>query len=154
MKALRWLGAILMVLCGWSAGNLIQHRSAEHIRALEDTLSLLYRIQQEIQYRRMDLEQLYSQLCKEDPRLVNPKGSSLQVITPPEGLTDNERMCFTECLRGLGRTAAEQECERLDYYKTRFCYFLQQARQAEQAQGQLPCKLGIAAGMVLALVFL
>ena len=46
-----------------------------------------------------------------------------------------------------------QECERLDYYIARFQEFLQQAQQQAHARAGLPHRLGLAAGMVLAIFF-
>ena len=53
---------------------------------------------------------------------------------PPKALSEAEQACFAECMSGLGRTSAEQECERLDYYIARFQEFLQQAQQQAHAR--------------------
>ena len=71
----------------------------------------------------------------------------------PEQLSATERACFTECFCGIGRAEAAQECERLDYYTARFEDYLQQARRTAQRQAGLPHRLGLAGGMMLALLF-
>ena len=57
-------------------------------------------------------------------------------------------------MSGLGKSTAEQECQRLDYYIARFTGGLQQAQQFARARAGLPRRLGLAAGTVLALMIL
>ena len=149
---LRGLGLLLLPLCGWLAGDAVQAKIALHLAALQRTIELLQRIRQEIQYRRADLQSLYRQLCREG-LLAQTPGGALQQLSAPEDLLAAERVCFTECFRGLGRAEAAQECERLDYYTARFEDYLQQARRAAQRQAGLPHRLGLAGGMMLALLF-
>ena len=149
---LRGLGLLLLPLCGWLAGDAVQAKTALHLAALQRTIELLQRIRQEIQYRRADLQSLYRQLCREG-LLAQTPGGALQQLPAPEDLLAAERVCFTECFRGLGRAAAAQECERLSYYTARFEDYLQQARRTAQRQAGLPHRLGLAGGMMLALLF-
>ena len=120
---------------------------------MQRTIELLQRIRQEIQYRRADLQSLYRQLCREG-LLPQAPGGTLQQLPAPERLSAAEHACFTECFRGLGRAEAAQECERLGYYTARFEDYLQQARRTAQRQAGLPHRLGLAGGMMLALLFL
>ncbi len=149
---LRGFGLILLPLCGWLAGDAVQARTTLHLTALQHTIELLQRIRQEIQYRRADLQSLYRQLCREG-LLAQAPGGTLQQLPVPGQLSAAERACFTECFGGLGRAEAAQECERLDYYTARFEDYLQQARSAAQRQAGLPHRLGLAGGMMLALLF-
>ena len=59
------LGALLLPLCGWLAGDAIQARAVQHLAALQKCLALLERIRQEVAFRRADLQQLYAELCRE-----------------------------------------------------------------------------------------
>lgn len=113
----------------------------------------MQRIRQEIAFRRADLTQLDAQLQREGLLETPAKPRALQALAPPKALSEAERACFAECMSGLGRTSAEQECERLDYYIARFQEFLQQAQQQAHARAGLPHRLGLAAGMVLAIFF-
>ena len=150
---LRGFGLLLLPLCGWLAGDAVQAQTSLHLAALRGTIALLQRIRQEIQYRRADLQSLYRQLCR-DGLLPQAPGGTLQQLPAPERLSAVERACFTECFRGLGRAEAAQECERLSYYIARFEDYLQQARCTAQRQAGLPHRLGLAGGMMLALLFL
>lgn len=150
---LRGFGLILLPLCGWLVGDAVQAETNLHLAALQRTIELLQRIRQEIQYRRADLQSLYRQLCR-DGLLPQAPGGTLQQLPTPERLSAAEHACFTECFRGLGRAEAAQECERLDYYTARFEDYLQQARRTAQRQAGLPHRLGLAGGMMLALLFL
>lgn len=149
---LQVLGALLLPVWGWLMGAAVQARTAAHLAALRQTVQLLQRMGQEIAFRRVDLQQLYGQLCREG--LVAPGSASLQALPPPEALAPAEQQCFRECFSGLGYTEAAQECQRLDYYITRFQALLQQAEEAARRQAGLPCRLGLAAGAVLALTIL
>lgn len=150
---LRGFGLLLLPLCGWLAGDAVQAQTALHLAALQHTIGLLQRIRQEIRYRRADLQSLYRQLCREG-QLPQIPGGTLQQLPAPERLSAAERACFTECFGGLGRAEAAQECERLGYYTARFEEYLQQVRRTAQRQVGLPHRLGLAGGMMLALLFL
>ncbi len=150
----RIIGAVLLPLGGWLAGDAFQQNSREHIRALEWTVGLLQRIRQEIEFRMADLRQLDSQLQREGFFPEMSEHHCLQELPAPSALSSAEKQCFRACISGLGRAEAAQECERLSYYIARFQELLQQARRAEQAQSGLPHRLGLAAGAVLALVLL
>ena len=77
-------------------------------------------------------------------------GESFRGLCPLPGLTRPERDCFIECFSGLGRTEAEQECQRLAFYQERFTLFLQQAQEHARPQLELSHKLGFAAGLAAA----
>ena len=150
---LRGFGLLLLPLCGWLAGDAVQAQTTLHLAALQHTIELLQRIRQEIQYRRADLQSLCRQLYREG-LLPQTPGGTLQQLPAPERLSAAERICFAECFGGLGRAEAAQECERLGYYIARFEDYLQQARRTAQRQAGLPHRLGLAGGMMLALLFL
>lgn len=154
MSELRYIGVILLPLCGWLVGDAYRQQSVTHIKELQSIIAFLQRIRQEIVFRRTDLATLYRVLCEEG--LLKSQGNltSLQEIVPPGGFSKEEERCFTECMQGLGRACAAQEQQRLDYYLARFASFQEQAERSSEAQAGLPHKLGFAAGAVLALVLL
>ena len=117
------LGALLLPLCGWLAGDAIQARTVQHLAALQKCLALLERIRQEVAFRRADL-------------------------------TREEQQCFRTCMSGLGRAEAQRECEQLDYYRARLQALQQTAEHAARRQAGLPRKLGLAAGMAMALLLI
>lgn len=150
----RIFGALLFLLCGWLAGDAVRQKTDRHLRALEQTLLLFQRLRQEIYYRRTDLQQLYFCLQQEELVPAAEAGQCLQQLPPPDTLSQEEQRVFEECISGLGRAEADQECERMEYYIARFQDSLHQAQTAAQAQAGLPQKLGLAAGAVLALVLI
>lgn len=152
MMLLRAAGALLMVVCGWCAGDAVQSGTAAHEAAVRSAAQLLRRIRGEIAYNRGDLGSLYKRLCREG--VLAGGGGSLQTIAPPGELTGAEAACFADCVAGLGRTQAQRECERLDYYIARFDVFLQAAHSQTQKSSALTHRLGLAAGAVLALIFI
>ena len=144
MRLFHWAAAALLLLCGWLTGSAFQVRTEQHILQLQRTVELLQRIRQEIAYRRLDLEKL----------LESDAAPKLQEIPAPERFDDAERLCFEQCFAGFGQSEAAQECERLDYYSARFEAFLHQAQQKAASGQGLPCRLGLAAGAVAALILL
>ena len=153
MQLFHWAAAALLLLCGWLTGSAFQVRTEQHILQLQRTVELLQRIRQEIAYRRLDLEQLQRCLVQEK-LLESDAAQKLQEIPAPERFDDAERLCFEQCFAGLGQSEAAQECERLDYYSARFEAFLHQAQQKAASGQGLPCRLGLAAGAVAALILL
>ena len=151
MSVLHGVGVLLLPLCGWLAGDAVQASCTAHCTALQKTLDLLRRIRQEVWFRRADLGLLCPQLQREG-LVWDSQAESFRTLAALPELTPEEQACFAECLADLGKAAAEQECERLDYYMARFEVFLQAAQADAQAQAGLPRKLGAAAGAVLALV--
>ena len=150
MKTLRIVGALFWLGCGWCAGDAACQNTRRHLAALEKTLLLLQRVRQEISYRHTNLTLLFRRLKQEG--LVT--GESFQALCPLPGLTRPERDCFIECFSGLGRTEAEQECQRLAFYQERFTLFLQQAQEHARPQLELSHKLGFAAGLAAAILCL
>ena len=146
---LRMAGALLLVICGWLAGDAVQTGCRAHVQALRWAIWLVQRLRQEIAYRQADRELLYRLLCQEDPALSGQGG--LSQLPLPSSLTGEEQTLLQECLSGIGHAAAQQECERLDYYQLRFEKILVEAEQKEQARAALTHRLGVAAGAVLAL---
>ena len=96
--------------------------------------------------------QLYAELCREG--ILESGARCLQEAPPPEGLTREEQQCFRTCMSGLGRAEAQQECEQLDYYRARLQALQQTAEHAARRQAGLPRKLGLAAGMAMALLLI
>ena len=146
------LGVLLFPLCGWFAGDAFRQKTDMHLQALRMTLELFQQIRQEIAFRRADLQQLCRQLQREGVLPQMESSYLLQEFPPPEELLPAEKACFAECISGLGKTEAQQECERLDYYIARFQDYRHQAQQTAQKQAGLPQKLGFAAGAVVALM--
>ena len=65
MKTLRIVGALFWLGCGWCAGDAACRNARRHLEALEETLLLLQRVRQEIDYRRTDLTLLFRRLERE-----------------------------------------------------------------------------------------
>lgn len=151
MSALRLAGAVLLVCSGWYAGVAVSSGLKAHEEALRGTLGLLRRIRQEISCRRAELGEIYVQLCREG-LLPKVGAGAFNALAAPPQLTAQEAECFLECMGGLGRAGAEQECERLGYYAARFEEFLREAERQTQAKAALSRKLCTATGAVLALL--
>lgn len=147
------LGALLLPLCGWLAGDAIQARAVQHLAALQKCLALLERIRQEVAFRRADLQQLYAELCREG--ILESGARCLQEAPPPEGLTREEQQCFRMCMdpalavRKRGRSANSWTTT-----GARLQALQQTAEHAARRQAGLPRKLGLAAGMATALLLI
>ena len=146
------LGALLLPLCGWLAGDAIQARTVQHLAALQRCLALLERIRQEVAFRRADLQQLYAELCREG--ILESGARCLQEAPPPEGLTREEQQCFRTCMSGLGRAEAQQECQRLALYITQFETFRDDLTPRLNVTMELAHKMGLSVGLAAAILLL
>ena len=146
------LGALLLPLCGWLAGDAIQARTVQHLAALQKCLALLERIRQEVAFRRADLQQLYAELCREG--ILESGARCLQEAPPPEGLTREEQQCFRTCMSGLGRAEAQQECQRLALYITQFETFRDDLTPRLNVTMELAHKMGLSVGLAAAILLL
>ena len=152
MSALRWAGALMLALCGWCVGDALAQKLQAEVDALEDTVHLLEDIQEEIAFRRQDLGRLRERLTREGR--LRTRNSKIQTALPPPALGKREASWFHACFAGLGRTEAEQECQRLAFYQERFTLFLQQAQEHARPQLELSHKLGFAVGLAAAILCL
>ena len=147
MTALRLVGTFFLVVCGWCAGDAVCIRTQEHLEALRQTIALLEEIEQEITFRRADLNMLSKKLQREHKLFCSAK--MIQTAIPPQSFSPQEAACFAECFSALGHTEAEQACSRLAFYQERFTLFLQQAQEHARPQLELSHKLGFAAGLAV-----
>lgn len=157
MSFLRLAAAILLAVGGWCAGTARRQQLINRCRTLEEVVELLERLEQEIGYRHADLGRLLRMLQSENIGKALEKSmqsiNTLQQMAAPDLLEPEQKACFLECMSGLGRSTAEQECARLAYYRSRFESFLQQAQKQAESAG-LDQKLGLAVGGMLALLVL
>ena len=152
MSTLRWAGALMLTICGWCAGDALAQKLQAEVDALEDTVHLLEDIREEIAFRRQDFGQLCARLTREG-RLRTQNGT-MRAALPPPALGRREAEWFRECFAGLGRTEAEQECQRLEQYADKFRTALAQRRAEMQQRRALARKLGLAAGLALGVLLL
>ncbi len=152
MSLLRVVGACFWVGCGWFYGDGVCVRAQRHLDELDKTLQLLRWLEQEIACRRAELGPLYRTLCRE--KLVSPEAGNFQQLLPPESFSAREAACFRECVSGLGRTEAVQECDRLRLYIARFETFRAEADRTAQTRFALARRLGLGAGLAAAILFL
>ena len=150
MTALRLVGTFFLVVCGWCAGDAVCIRTQEHLEALRQTIALLEEIEQEITFRRADLNMLSKKLQREHKLFCSAK--MIQTAIPPQSFSPQEAACFAECFSALGHTEAEQACSRLAFYQERFRSFLQQQEKAAQSRLALAPKLGILLGLTAAIL--
>lgn len=150
MTALRLVGTFFLVVCGWCTGDAVCIRTQEHLEALRQTIALLEEIEQEITFRRADLNMLSKKLQREHKLFCSAQ--MIQTAIPPQSFSPQEAECFAECFSALGHTEAEQECSRLAFYQERFRSFLQQQEKAAQSRLVLAPKLGILLGLTAAIL--
>lgn len=151
-SSLHGFGALCLVLCGWCAGDGICVRASEHQQALQKTIELLDRIRREVEFRRADLASLFVRLQREG--LVGQAAGSLQELEPFPQLSRREKAAFRNCMAGLGRAEAQQECQRLVLYITQFEAFRDDLVPRLNVTMELAHKMGLAAGLAAAILLL
>ncbi|RGF79342.1 hypothetical protein DXA70_03215 [Faecalibacterium sp. OF04-11AC] len=140
MTALRLVGTFFLVVCGWCAGDAVCIRTQEHLEALRQTIALLEEIEQEITFRRADLNMLAKKLQREHKLFCSAK--MIQTAIPPQSFSPQEAACFAECFSALGHTEAEQACSRLAFYQERFRSFCSSRKKPHRAAWCLPRNSG------------
>ena len=89
MTALRLVGTFFLVVCGWCAGDAVCIRTQEHLEALRQTIALLEEIEQEITFRRADLNMLSKKLQREHKLFCSTK--MIQTAIPPLAIRKQNR---------------------------------------------------------------
>ena len=153
MRLFHWAAAALLLLCGWLTGSAFQARTEQHILQLQRTVELLQRIRQEIAYRRLDLEQLQRCLVQEK-LLESDAAPKLQEIPAPEDLMMRNAFALSSALPALAKAKRHRNANDWIITLARFEAFLHQAQQKAASGQGLPCRLGLAAGAVAALILL
>lgn len=134
--ALRLVGTFFLVVCGWCAGDAVCIRTQEHLEALRQTISLLEEIEQEITFRRADLNMLSKKLQREHKLFCSAK--MIQTAIPPQSFSPQEAACFAECFSALGHTEAEQACSRLAFIKSASAAFAATGKSRTEPPGACP----------------
>lgn len=150
MSPLRWLSMLCLVLCGWCAGDSVTAQIQVHLDTLRQTITLLELLRQEIGFRQSDLETLRKKLIAAGK--IPADTERFQTMMPFVELTQEEKLCFSECFSGLGHTEAEMECRRLELYLDRFRHFQEESLAKAKIQKELSHKLGLAAGAAAAIL--
>ena len=151
MKILRVVCALFWLGCGWCAGDAACQNTRRHLAAFgKDAFAFAARPAGD-QLSPYGPHPGFSRRLEQEGLAA---GESFRGLCPPPGLTRPERDCFIECFSSLGRTEAEQECQRLAFYQERFTLFLQQAQEHARPQLELSHKLGFAAGLAAAILCL
>ncbi len=159
MLALKLAGGCLLALAGWFGGAAVCTRASTHRAALGQTVALLKTLEEEIAFRRTNLNALFAQLAQRGayPLLgVAPstEQACFHAMVPPQSFGKEECAVFCACFARLGYTGAQQECERLARYRKQFEGFYRQAQKDEQSALAIDRKIGLALGSMVALMLL
>ena len=153
---LKGCGAVLLLGCGWACGAYAVARSTARRAALDETLQLLARLEQEICSRKAPLSGVLAALRREQafPALGLSQAANLQHLAAPGALSTFEKSLFSECFSGLGHADSAAECRRLAYYRARFARLAADAAAKEKQAFALYPRLGLGAGAMLAITIL
>ncbi len=147
----------MLALAGWYGGVVACGRMTMHRIALGETVALLKTLEEEISFRRANLNTVFRQFIQRGTFanvLPSHAAATFQTLSPPNCFTKEECAAFADCFSHLGYTNAAQECERLARYRKQFEAFHQAAIQNEQSALAIDRKIGLAIGSMLALVLL
>lgn len=160
------LGACLLALAGWYGGVAVCHKVTAHRVALGEMVALLKVLEEEISFRRANLNDVYQRLARSNAFAalglsaplcegqVQGETASFQSLPSPCGFSKEETTAFLECFARLGYTGALQECERLARYRKQFEAFHLSAVQSERSALAIDRKIGLALGSMVALMLL
>ena len=162
-------GTILFLLAGFLVGQRAAQEYLQHMRNIESMILCLDRMQGEIAWRLTPMEEIFRDLtAQEGPCAAffsrishdfsEERQESLAALwqrTACETFTPSRaRDIFAQLGQSLGSFDAEQECHAIAYAVERLKTELEQAQEANRTQGVLKRRLGVAAGIGLAILFL
>ena len=153
MNLLRLLGGCFCVGCGWLWGDWFCLRTQQHLDELDSTIRMLRRTEQEIACCRTDLDRLYRAFCRDGTIRPEQQGGAFCRLSPPSTFSRREADCFRECVSGLGHADAVRECARLRLYLHRLEAMRENAGRAAENHLALSRKLGLGAGLAVAILF-
>lgn len=165
----RWGGAALLAAAGILAGIYAAREYARRVREIEAMIAALNRMQAEIELRLTPMEDIFRDLASQDSpcasfftalagkvsKMCEEPLAALWQRTAGETLqTSNARDIFAALGPSLGCYDAQQECGAIAYTVERLKRELARAQEENVTQGTLFRRLGAAAGIGLAILFL
>ncbi len=163
---MKLLGACLLALAGWYGGVAVCHKATARRVALGEMVALLKVLEEEISFRRANLNDVYQRLAQNNTFATLGLSVPLcegqvyamvplfQSLPSPRSFSKEEAAAFLDCFARLGYTGALQECERLVRYRKQFESFHQSAEHSERSALAIDRKIGLALGSMVALVLL
>lgn len=140
MTALRLVGTFFLVVCGWCAGDAVCIRTQEHLEALRQTIALLEEIEQEITFRRADLNMLAKKLQREHKLFCSAK--MIQTAIPPQSFSPQEAACFAECFSALAIRKQNRRAAGWHFIKSASAAFCSNRKKLRRAAWCLPRNSG------------
>ena len=140
MTALRLVGTFFLVVCGWCAGDAVCTRTQEHLEALRQTIALLEEIEQEITFRRADLNMLAKKLQREHKLFCSTK--MIQTAIPPQSFSPQEAACFAECFPPLAIRKQNRRAADWHFIKSVSAAFCSSRKKPHRAAWCLPRNSG------------
>ena len=162
-------GAVLIAASGMLAGICASREYAQRVREIEAMILNLGRMRAEIELRLTPMDEIFRELALSDgpcalfftslsTALSEENEDTLHLLWQRAAMEafkpSAERDILIELGTSLGCLDAEQECRAIDYTITRLRTELEQAREENMTQGVLRKRLGAAAGIGLAILFL
>ncbi len=162
-------GAILIAVSGILAGLCASREYARRVRDIEAMILSLGRMRAEIELRLTPMDEIFRELASRDgpcaaffaslsAAFAEGNEETLGGLWRRTAMTSLRpsaaREIFAELGPSLGCFDAGQECAAIDYAAGRLKTELEQAREENATQGVLRKRLGAAAGVGLAILFL
>lgn len=156
MLTLRTAGVVLLAVFGYGLGAWLLHWQLCRVRCLQQLEQLLGRIQDEIEYRALPLDEILYVLQQEDgfDCLDLKSCNTLHQLSLPPELLLNQRQLIQQALATLGQRTSQESCRQLEYYQKQCARFVSQERERLSSAQRLYRQLGVCGGLLAALVLL
>lgn len=150
------VGGSLIALSGFWCGNEMVRKWRNHRLALEETIQVLRKILDEIQYHSLPVPDILRVLQKNEQYtfLALKECVQLQCLSPPGYFSKEEAARFTYCISDLGRKGIQAQCEQLRNDIAYFQKCSEQIREKERAAAAICPKIGFCVGAMAALALL
>lgn len=156
MLTVRIIGAALLSVSGYGFGMYLLNQQIRRVKVLCQMERLLGRIQDEIEYRALPLDEILYLLRQETgfELLRLDRCQDLRQLVLPDVLSASQRQLLEEAMITLGQRTSQESSRQLEYYQRQCAGLIDQEREKLCNAQRLYRQLGVCGGLLAALVLL
>lgn len=149
------VGSLLVVIFGWSVGELVGAKSIKRCRDLEAAAEMLRRMLMSLEYQQPTVDEMLSQLnMSEDgfPQFVRAADGGRQAVLDElergsDEISEGDRMRLRDIFLKLGSSGSDGERQRLAAGAEYFSDKAKRERPAAEQRAKLTRSLGVLGGI-------
>lgn len=156
MLTVRIIGAALLAASGYGAGMYLLNQQIRRVKVLSQMERLLGRIQDEIEYRALPLDEILYVLRQETgfELLRLDRCQDLRQLIMPDVLSSSQRQMLEQAMITLGQRTSQESSRQMEYYQRQCTVLINQEHEKLCNAQRLYRQLGVCGGLLAALVLL